>query len=128
MKQILVLIAAVFLLASCATIDTLQQGGGGSVFEVRGRTYDQIWKASVRSMTRNLTIVQSQKETGTIKAEARAGFATWGEVVGVFITPVTPRAPSYFVEVQSFKRSMGQITGQDWEESIKASIKAELDM
>jgi hypothetical protein len=51
---------------------------------------------------------------------------TWGEVVGVFITPTAPTADAYTVEVQSLKRSRVQITGQDWEPSIIAGIKAEL--
>lgn len=122
------LVVATFFLASCATVDSLHRGSGGSSFQVRGKTYDEVWKASVRSMSRSLTIVQSRKELGEIKAEARAGIATWGEVVGVFITPTRPGAAAYFVEVQSLKRAMGQITGQDWEESVKTSIKAELDM
>ncbi|WP_140952572.1 hypothetical protein [Cupriavidus pinatubonensis] len=128
MKRTLPLVVATFVLASCATVDSLHRGGGGSSFQVRGKTYDEIWKASVRSVSTGLTIVQSRKEFGEIKAESRAGIATWGEVVGVFISPVRPGAASYTVEVQSLKRSMAQITGQDWEESVKTSIKAELDM
>lgn len=128
MKRMFALVVATFFLASCATVDSLHRGGGGSSFQVRGKTYDEVWKASVRSMSRSLTIVQSRKEFGEIKAEARAGIATWGEVVGVFISPARPGATAYFVEVQSLKRAMGQITGQDWEESVKTSIKAELDM
>lgn len=128
MKRAFALVVTAFCLTSCATVDSLNRGGGGSVFEVRGKTYDEIWRASVRSMSRSLTIVQSRKDFGEIKAEARAGIATWGEVVGVFISPARPGAAAYFVEVQSLKRAMAQITGQDWEESVKTSIKAELDM
>ncbi len=59
----------------------------------------------------DLTLVESNKETGTIKAESRAGMSTWGEVVGVFIRPPQPGATVYVVEVQSLKRSKAQITG-----------------
>ena len=52
--------------------------------------------------------------------------ATWGEVVGVFITPTTPNAHSYNVEVVSLKRSAMQITGQDWTRTVITGIKAEL--
>ena len=51
---------------------------------------------------------------------------TWGEVVGIFIRPVNKGKGVYTIEVQSQKRAMGQITGQDWKETMIAGIKAEL--
>jgi len=114
------------ILVACATIGSLQPGAGGSTFEVRGKSYDEIWKAAVQVMSRNLTIVESDKASGQIKSEARAGIATWGELVGVFIRPTIPNADSYTVEVQSLKRARFQITGQDWEPHVIAGIKAEL--
>ena len=59
-------------ISGCATIDTLQPGTGGSTFEVRGKSYDEIWKAVVTTASRSLTIVDSNKETGTLKAEKGA--------------------------------------------------------
>ncbi|WP_175852907.1 hypothetical protein [Burkholderia anthina] len=126
-RSFLLLLAGIATLPSCATVDSLQPGSGRK-FLVKGKSYDEIWKASVRSTSRNLTIVESNKGTGTIRAEARAGIATWGEVVGVFISPPKSGAPIYTVEVESLKRSRVQITGQDWETSIVTSIQAELDM
>ncbi len=114
------------LLSGCATVGTLQPGSGGSTFEVRGKAYDEIWKASVRAMTANLTIVESDNASGTIKSEARTGMTTWGEVVGLFIRPTSAEADRYTVEVQSLKRLRTQITGQNWEPSVIANIKAEL--
>lgn len=126
-RRFLLLLAAIATLPSCATVDSLQPGSGRK-FLVQGKSYDEIWKAAVRSMSRNLTIVESDKTRGLIRSEARAGIATWGEVVGVFISPPNPGAPTYTVEVESLKRSMVQITGQDWETAIITSIQAELDM
>lgn len=126
-RRFLLLFVTVAALPSCATVDSLQPGSGRK-FLVQGKTYDDIWKAAVRSMSRNLTIVESDKTRGLIRSEARAGIATWGEVVGVFISPARPGAPVYTVEVESLKRSMVQITGQDWETAIVTSIQAELDM
>jgi hypothetical protein len=110
----------------CATIDSVAPGTGGSTFEVRGKTFDEIWKAVVVTASRSLTIVESNKETGSLRAEKGAGLATWGEVVGVFVRPTTNGAPVYTVEVQSLKRSRMQITGQDWTSTMIAGIKAEL--
>jgi hypothetical protein len=128
MQRRSVLLAMTAMLFGCATTGSLQPGTGGSTFEVRGKTYDEIYRAVVRVMRGNLTIVESSKETGTIKAESRAGMATWGEVVGVFIRPPQPGASVYIVEVQSLKRVQGQITGQDWTASVIAGIKSELDI
>lgn len=114
-------------LVGCATINTLQPGTGGSTFEVQGKSYDEIWKAVVRTASRSLTIVESNKEAGTLRAEKGAGMATWGEVVGIFVSPTTNGSTVYTVEVQSLKRSQVQITGQDWTSTMISGIKAELD-
>lgn len=120
-------LVALFI-SGCATINTLQPGSGGSTFEVRGKSYDEIWKAAVITASRSLTVVESNKEGGTIKAEKGAGITTWGEVVGIFIRPTSNDAPIYTVEVQSLKRSTVQITGQDWTTTMTSGIKAELGL
>ncbi len=120
-----VLIVSALCFSGCNTIDSVQPGKGIS-FQVQGKTYDQVWKASVAVMSRQLTLVEDSKQRGFIRAEAAAGMTTWGEVVGVFITPTTPNAHSYNVEVVSLKRSAMQITGQDWTRTVITGIKAEL--
>jgi len=130
MKHTVLLSAVIFVLifiSGCATIDTLQPGTGGSSFEIRGKTYDEIWKAVVRTASRSLTVVESNKEAGTLRAEKGVGMATWGEVVGVFVRPTSNGAPVYTIEVQSLKRSRVQLTGQDWTSTMIAGVKAELD-
>ena len=121
-----ILMASVFLFSGCATIDSLQPGGG-STFEVRGKPYDEVWNAAVRTASRSLTIVQGDKSSGMLKAEKGVGMATWGEVVGIFIRPTTSTAEFYSVEIQSLKRSRLQITGQDWTSTMATGIKAELN-
>jgi len=122
-RQVLLLLVA--LTTGCATTESLEPGSGTS-FQVKGRSYDQVWKAAVTTASRSLTIVEQSRETGTIKAESRAGLATLGEVVGIFIRPARAGASAYTVEVQSQKRSKLQITGQDWTQTMVAGIKAEL--
>jgi uncharacterized protein YceK len=126
-KRLNVLLFVVVFLSGCATTDTLQPGTGGSSFEVRGKTYDEIWKAVVRTASRSLTIVENNRETGTLRAEKGVGMATWGEVVGIFVRTTSNGAPVYTIEVQSLKRSRIQITGQDWTTTMISGIKAELD-
>lgn len=116
------------MLNACATTETLQPGKSDSAkITIKDKTYDQVWKASVRAMSSQLTIVQKSKENGIIKAEKGVGMATWGEVVGVFISPADKLAEKYTIEVQSYKRSRLQITGQDWTQSIITAIETELD-
>ncbi|CAH1386594.1 hypothetical protein [Candidatus Nitrotoga sp. M5] len=130
MKYTAFLAAAIFALLSisgCATTDALQPGTGGSTFEVRGKTYDEVWQAVLRSAGRSFTIVENNKESGTLKAERGVGLTTMGEVVGVFVSPASNGAPVYAIEVQSLKRSKLELTGQDWTSTIITGIKAELD-
>lgn len=128
MKRRNLLLMLALASAGCATTDSLQPGTGGSTFEVRGRSYDQIWNAIVRTASRSLTIVEENKAAGTLRAEKGAGLATWGEVAGVFVRPARAGAPVYTVEVQSLKRSRIQITGQDWTTTMISGIKAELGL
>ncbi len=115
---------ALTLLLGCATIETLKPGEGRK-FVVAGKTYNQVWAAAVRVVTRSrLAILVADKKGGVLKAEAPAGMFTWGEVIGVFISP--ERGGEIFVEVLSQKRSRGQITGQNWEPTIVEGMKAEL--
>lgn len=127
MKKILVLAVTLLLLSACSTVDSLGKGRGGSTFEVKAKSYDEVWKAAVRTASRSLTIVESNKEDGVLKAEKGAGLSTWGEVVGIFITPTKNGSTTYTVEIQSLKRASGQITGQDWTMTVKSGILAELE-
>lgn len=126
MRTFLAMLLAIGLVG-CSTTDSLKAGTGGSSFEVRGKSYDEVWKAINRTASRSLTIVESNKEAGTLKAEKGAGMATWGEVVGVFISPSRSGADVYTIEIQSLKRASLQITGQDWTTTMKSGILAELD-
>ena len=127
MRRWIICLFVILSTSGCATIGSLQPGTGGSTFEVRGKSYDEIWKAVVRTASRSLTIVESNKEAGNLRAEKGAGMATWGEVVGIFVRPAKNGAPVYSVEVQSLKRSRVQITGQNWTTTMISGIKAELD-
>ena len=127
LKLFILLITLVIF--GCATIGSLAPGSEkGHKFTIGDKTYDEIWKAAIKAVTKNLTIVESDKGLGIIKAEKGASLFTWGEVAGVFITPPNVKSSRYQVEVVSEKRSKGQITGQDWTLNIVEGIKAELDI
>lgn len=129
MKKILITLAFAFAaLTGCSTTDSLKAGTGGSSFEVKGKTYDQVWRAVNKVVAgSSLAITESNKQTGTLKAEKGAGLTTWGEVVGIFVTPPNNGSQVYKIEVQSLKRSSLQLTGQDWTKTMQSGILAELD-
>jgi predicted metalloendopeptidase len=116
------------VLSACSTVDGLRPTDEGVTVYASGKSYDEVWKASVRAMSSNLAMVDSSKAQGVIKSEAPAGFATWGEVVGVFISPPSKDASVYTIHVVSNKRATYQVTGQDWAPSVAGRIKAELDI
>lgn len=72
MKRLIAALA-MLVLTACATTDSLQPGTGGSTFEVRGKTYDDIWKAVITVAGRSLTIVENDKSAGILKAEKGSG-------------------------------------------------------
>jgi hypothetical protein len=115
-----------FSAVGCSTIDGLQPSDTGITVEVENKSYNEVWKSAVSAMSTNLAIVEMNKGAGVIKSEAPAGMATWGEVIGLFVTPVTPTANSYSIRVVSKKRSTYQITGQNWAPGIAARIQADL--
>jgi hypothetical protein len=121
-----VLILFSVILSACATTGSLAPGNG-SVLKVSGRNYDEVWRASMHAMGKNLIIVETDQSAGTIRAKSPVGATTWGEVVGLFIWPVTPSADSYTVEVLSRKRLLTQITGRNWEPSVMADLRVWLD-
>jgi hypothetical protein len=85
-------------------------------------------ECAVKVATQNLTVVESDKAGGVLKAKGGIGLTTWGEVVCIFITPAEKESDRYTVEVVSKKRSKLQITGKNWEPTIISGIKTELGM
>ncbi|WP_162634941.1 hypothetical protein [Pseudomonas putida] len=119
--------AACLGISACSTVEGLQPSDSSVIVEVRNTSYNEVWKSSVNAMSSGLAIVEINKSAGVIKSEAPAGMATWGEVIGLFVTPVSPSAESYSIRIVSKKRATYQITGQDWAPSIAARIRADLD-
>jgi hypothetical protein len=114
-------------ISACSTVDGLEPSDTGITIDVSNKSYNEVWKSSISAMSTNLAIVEMNKKAGVIKSEAPAGMATWGEVVGLFVTPVVPSADSYSIRIVSKKRSTYQITGQNWAPTIAARIQADLE-
>lgn len=109
MKKVLAVMLGI-ILSACAVLTVneheLQPGSpDGITFSTTGRpTYDQVWAAATKAMSNGMSIVYSHKPSGTIKS--RVGADHTGKVVAFFITPTTPRAPGYKIELVS-KKPMG---------------------
>lgn len=116
------------LLSACAvfTVDPgeLQRGDPGAmVFTITGRpTYDQIWAAAMKVMSNGMSVVESHKPSGIIRS--RVGNNHTGKVVAMFISPTTPRAPQYTIEVVGKKpMGLGQYEPNSGEPSVIEDFK-----
>ena len=127
MKNLFAACIAVLLLSSCATGNDWQSqpNDSGLRFTAKARSYDDVWTAAIRSVTRNLTILDENKAQGRIRAQSSSGLMSGSEVIGVTISPAGRNVPSYLIEVRS-SRSKSLISGPDQTRNIVASIKAEL--
>jgi hypothetical protein len=124
-KKSLAVALMLALMSACATIQDLHPGEGPS-FSVRGKTYEQVWTAAVTVASKNLEIIQKDKEAGAIRAEKFGGAWTFGQVVGIFISPVSETSPVYTVQVVSKERYRFQFGTKNWESTIIEGMKAEL--
>jgi hypothetical protein len=113
------------LMSACATIADLYPEGGSS-FYVHDRTYEQVWMAAVSAASRYLTVVEREKGAGVVRAEKGAGLSTFGQVVGIFISPASEGTAIYTVRVVSKERYMFQFSPNNWESTIIEGMRAEL--
>ena len=127
---------ALLALSACAGSDDLGAGKTGKHFEVTGHSYDRIWNASLAALSnvhgtqsleisKNLEITKQDKGAGIIKADSGISLLSYGEVVGVYITPPY-NAPKHKIEVESLTRLKTNITSNNWEDEIIAAIKQNL--
>jgi hypothetical protein len=124
-KGLILFLLAIMTVAGCASIDTVRPGSGeGSKFTVYRRSYDEIWNAAVSVAGSRLTLVETDKGTGMIKAEALD--STFGEALGIFISPPRDGEKRYVVEVLSLLKNRPQIPGQDAEPQVIGDIKTKL--
>ena len=125
-KTILFIFIATLQMLGCVNIDSIKPNTGeGSKVTIFRHSYDEIWNAANAVVSSKYTIVVSDKSTGQIKAEAKEG--TFGEVVGVFITPNTEGEKKYIVEVLTLLKNRPQVPNQDSEPVLISALKARLD-
>jgi hypothetical protein len=126
-KGFIVILIAILQLTGCTGIDSVRPDTGeGSKFSVYLRSYDDIWNVALSVAGQRLTLVETDKRTGIIKAEALD--STFGETLGIFINPPREGEKRYVVEVLSLLKNRPQIPGQDAEPQVIRAIKTKLDI
>ena len=128
MKTIIVL-ALLLALAACQSMSDLRPGDGRKA-TVSGKTYDQVWAAAYKVSAEHFEIREQDEARGVIVGE-RTGSAWGGGLgawVGTYITPTTPRAPVYTVEVVRRKKWATNAGEQDWEYKVLRDIYRELGL
>ena len=125
-KTMLIAFISTLQLPGCTNIESVKPDTGeGSKVTIFRHSYDEIWNAANDVVGSRYTIVESDKSIGQIKAEAKE--STFGEVVGVFITPNTEGEKKYIVEVLTLLKNRPQVPNQDSEPVLISALKAKLD-
>jgi len=113
--RIAVLCCLGLALSGCGTSpDDLQPGHGrGKQFEVAGKSYDQVWRAALGAMSKDMRVVEQDRSAGVIKSRVDTG-----KVVAIFIAPTTPRAERYTVLLMSKKPMESRYIDRDFEPTV----------
>lgn len=119
-------LALALLLTACQSMSDVKPGNGKTA-TITGKSYERVWAAAVKVADAHFAIREQNQATGVITAERTVTMWGWGSWVGIYITPPTPGAPSYRVEVVNRKKATGNIGEQGWEEKALRDIQDVLD-
>jgi hypothetical protein len=121
------LIMMTVALAACQSMSSVKPGDGRKA-TITGKSYDQIWDAAHKVCDEHFEIREQDKTRGIIIGEREANFMTAGAWVGTYITPPTPGASAYTVEVVRRKKVTTNVNVRDWEYKILRDIYRELGL
>lgn len=136
MRILLTIILSLFL-SACASQNDLGTGKTGKSFTVSGHSYNQVWDAALASVNqttgdqaleiaKDLHIKEQNRAQGKILASTGLSLLSWGEVVGIFITP--PRnAASHTIEIESRAKLQTNVFANNWEDELMTAIKHNLN-
>jgi hypothetical protein len=98
--------------------------GDGKYTYITGKTYEQVWAASIKVANEHFAIREQNSATGTITAERTMTSPTWGAGawIGIYITPPQPGADTYRVEVAAKKKLVTDLSEQSWESKTLRDI------
>ena len=117
----------ILIVSGCASSSSISPRDGTS-FQVRDRSYAEVWKAAILTVSSVGAIESQNRSRGEVRGHRGATAWSWGEAIGVFIDPADEDARNFTVTAVSEHIAQGQITGQDFTYSMIATLKAHLDM
>lgn len=136
-----ILVALLFALAGCTTVDSLKPGIPRGMYEsgfmktteglqrtIRQRSYDEIWAAAEKAMRAQLTVIDTDKARGLLRGSDADAIGFTRSYVGVFIRPAQPGADAYTVEASKIMRLRTHValTGPDFEVELLRAIQADV--
>src|SRR5881392_3236159 len=86
LKGVVLLFLVTGCVAGCRSVDSVTPGRGRTV-EIRGHTYDEIWRAAIRVADEHADILERDEARGVIRAERTYHFMGDNGWIGIFITP-----------------------------------------
>jgi hypothetical protein len=73
--------------------------------------------------------IESQDRTkGEVRGLKGAGAFSWGDAIAVFIDPTNRNARDFVVHAVSEHVLVGQVSGQDFRQTMVSAMKAHLDL
>lgn len=99
-RRIFFLFFSCATLMGCASVQSLTPGTGSSI-SVHDRTYSEVWEAGVLATQQHVTIADTNRLSGVIRASSGIGLLSRGEVVAVFIKPAASEANFHSGEIVS---------------------------
>ncbi len=120
-------LALVLVVTACASSSSITPSDGRS-FRVKDRSYSQVWKAAILTVASEGAIESQNRHRGEVRGQKGASYFSWGEALAVFIDPPSETVRNFTVTVVSVHASRGQLTGQDFESTMVATMKAHLDL
>jgi hypothetical protein len=127
MKNLLVisLTAAIATLAGCSTPKRVASMQGSGTKRVYAAAFDPVWRSTVDAVQHDgLQIISADRQTGYIDARRTVRLHTFGENVGIWVSPVAPDSTA--VEVVSRQAGPPVAWLKNWENEIHQSIAANL--
>jgi hypothetical protein len=138
--RLILALLALLAFVGCTTVDNLKPGVARGTMEsgfmktteglsmaVPNRSYAEVWAAAEKAMRTQLTLVSADPARGVLRGADVNFLGLDKGYVGVFITPTTPAAPSYTVEVSKILKNRTNIdTLQDFEVTILRAIQADV--
>lgn len=114
------------LLVGCQSLADVRPGDGRTA-TLTGHSYDAIWQAALRVADEHFEIRELDPARGIITGERTVSATGWGAWVGIYITPPTPGAAAYTVEVVSRKKVLMNLGEQGWEKKVLRDLQDVLE-